>query len=206
MAEPNLPLRQRTAARVLLIDEHDRVLLLLGRDPSLPAGPTWWFTPGGGIDAGEDPVDAVRRECVEELGRAPEQVHGPIAHRLYEFPFDGHWLVQDTHYYWARIEAFEPAPTLLSDTEQRYLLGWLWWTPDALATTSDTVYPADLRTLLALTAEGSPGAQAPTSTASRPGSDAAGRTPASPTARRHPGQTDAQARRSGIIRSDPRTR
>lgn len=153
MPEQDLPLRRRRAARVLLLDQDDRILLLLGRDPALPDGPTWWFTPGGGIDPGEDPTDAVRRECVEELGRAPDKVHGPIAFRRYEFPFDGHWLVQDTAYFWARVAPFEPSATQLTDVERRYLLGWRWWTRAALADTWETIYPTDLEELLGLAEE-----------------------------------------------------
>lgn len=32
--------------------------------------PKGWFLPGGGIDPGESHADCIRRECVEELGRA----------------------------------------------------------------------------------------------------------------------------------------
>src|SRR5699024_7998792 len=42
----------RTAARVLLFDEADRLLLVRGHDADDP-GRSWWFTIGGGIDPGE---------------------------------------------------------------------------------------------------------------------------------------------------------
>ena len=40
----------RRAARVLLLDAQDRLLLFLGRDPANAARGQWWFTPGGGLD------------------------------------------------------------------------------------------------------------------------------------------------------------
>ncbi|MBC7679310.1 MAG: NUDIX domain-containing protein, partial [Pseudorhodobacter sp.] len=58
----------RTAARVLLLDGRDRVLLFRGGDPHLPERGTWWFTPGGGLDPGEQTVDGAVRELFEETG------------------------------------------------------------------------------------------------------------------------------------------
>ena len=40
---------ERRAARALLVDDHDRLLLFLGLDPDGPERGQWWFTPGGGL-------------------------------------------------------------------------------------------------------------------------------------------------------------
>jgi 8-oxo-dGTP pyrophosphatase MutT (NUDIX family) len=58
----------RRAARVLLLDEDSRVLLLFGRDPTLPDDSGWWFTPGGGVEGRESLADAAIREVSEETG------------------------------------------------------------------------------------------------------------------------------------------
>ncbi|MYE54873.1 MAG: NUDIX domain-containing protein, partial [Chloroflexi bacterium] len=57
----------RPAARVLLIDDRDRVLLF---DVALPQRPDdrLWITPGGGLDPGETREDAAIRELYEETG------------------------------------------------------------------------------------------------------------------------------------------
>jgi 8-oxo-dGTP diphosphatase len=58
--------RQRLAAYALIIDDAGRVLLSreLGRRP----GP--WLLPGGGVEHGEHPEQAVIREVQEEAGLA----------------------------------------------------------------------------------------------------------------------------------------
>ena len=150
MEPADLPRRERRAVRVILLDPEHRVLLLRGRDPATPDGPSWWFTPGGGIRAAEEPLTALRRECWEELGYVPARFTGPLAHRHYEFPFDQHWLVQETDYYAAVAPAFRPAAQHLSGLEQRFLLGWRWWPRTTLATTTETIYPEDLDALVGL--------------------------------------------------------
>jgi 8-oxo-dGTP diphosphatase len=58
--------RQRIAAYGLCVDPDGRVLLARAA-PSLSARGRW-FLPGGGVDFGEAPAEAVRRELLEESG------------------------------------------------------------------------------------------------------------------------------------------
>ncbi|MGO9027135.1 MAG: NUDIX hydrolase [Acidimicrobiales bacterium] len=59
-------LRQRVAVYGICEDADGRVLLVRAAAFLTVAGE--WFLPGGGIDHGEDPVTALRREFVEETG------------------------------------------------------------------------------------------------------------------------------------------
>jgi 8-oxo-dGTP pyrophosphatase MutT (NUDIX family) len=95
------PLR-RTAARVVLLDDADRVLLLSGTDPQVDS--RWWITPGGGVETGEGLVGTAVRELTEETGfrLAGEQLIGPIWHREAEFTFTGIDYVQTEYYFVAR--------------------------------------------------------------------------------------------------------
>ncbi|MDF1704499.1 MAG: NUDIX domain-containing protein [Aeromicrobium sp.] len=59
---------QRLGAYGIVVREREQRELLITRvSPSgYPAG--WWALPGGGVDHGESPNDAVRRELHEETG------------------------------------------------------------------------------------------------------------------------------------------
>jgi 8-oxo-dGTP diphosphatase len=59
-------LRQRVAVYGICEDADDRVLLVRAAPYLTVAGR--WFLPGGGIDHGEHPVAALRREFHEETG------------------------------------------------------------------------------------------------------------------------------------------
>ena len=148
MEPDQLPRRERSAVRAILLDPRQRVLLLRGRDPAAPDAAAWWFTPGGGVRAAEDAISALRRECWEELGYVPQHFAGPLAHRRYEFAFDEHWLIQETDYYAASVPFFRPAPQRLSDLERRFLLGWRWWPLELVAASDETIYPDDLLTVI----------------------------------------------------------
>jgi 8-oxo-dGTP diphosphatase len=73
--------RKLRVAAYAVIVENDRLLLSRWLSPDRPT----WILPGGGVDHGEDPYDAVIREVFEETGyRAEvdellgiENVHGP---------------------------------------------------------------------------------------------------------------------------------
>jgi 8-oxo-dGTP pyrophosphatase MutT (NUDIX family) len=139
----------RLAARVLLLDPQDRVLLVLGGDPAQPDAGTWWITPGGGVEAGEDARAAALREAFEETGHRVESLAGPVARRSSVFPFDGRLIEQREQYFVARVPAFEPTRTGWTELEQRALHGFRWWTVDELRTTRETVYPERLADLVA---------------------------------------------------------
>jgi len=68
----DLPVFERSAVRVVVIDTHERVLLFHTRDVDHPDLGEWWELPGGGIDPGETYLEAAVRELREETGIVAE--------------------------------------------------------------------------------------------------------------------------------------
>ncbi|OII70114.1 NUDIX hydrolase [Streptomyces sp. CC77] len=138
----------RRVARIVLLDHHDRILLLHGFDPEDPAR-DWWFTPGGGVEGTETREQAALRELAEETG-VTDAALGPVLwQRICSFPFDGRRWSQEEWYYLARTR--RTAVTLgtgLTELETRSVSGLRWWTSAELSATHETVYPTRLADLL----------------------------------------------------------
>lgn len=58
----------RVTARGIVLDEEGRIALHLIHRDDIFGNETYYETPGGGVDEGETPEEAVIRECKEELG------------------------------------------------------------------------------------------------------------------------------------------
>jgi 8-oxo-dGTP pyrophosphatase MutT (NUDIX family) len=140
--------KARLAARVIVLDETDFVLLLEGCDPARPDAGTWWFTPGGGVDDGESIEDAARRELREETGYAAGELGEPVFHRTTEFSFLGEEYRQTEFFFCVRVARFDARDDEQSDLERRAVLGARWWSIDDIATTSETIHPERFAELL----------------------------------------------------------
>ena len=137
MDEPRL----RPAVRAVLVDPDLRVLLVRFDVLVVPV----WATPGGGVEPGESPVQALRRELLEEVGLVlPPDAQPPwVWHRpvVGEEPVEPGWDGQTDDFYLVRTEAFDPRGTF---SDQQLLAEGMgavrWWTPAELATARDTVF------------------------------------------------------------------
>lgn len=143
-------MRERPSARVLLLDPEDRILLLKGRLPATPDGPSFWFTVGGGIEAGETLVEAARREIAEETGFCDAAL-GPVVWRdeiVLPDQTGEPWLLRQS-YLVARTLGGEPSPDGWQPLEREFTDDMRWWSLAELQATGETVYPVGIAELLA---------------------------------------------------------
>ncbi|HET9073020.1 MAG TPA: NUDIX domain-containing protein [Solirubrobacteraceae bacterium] len=99
-----LPVRR--AARVLLVDPDDRLLLFRSRHEV--TGGAFWYPVGGQVEAGESFEAAVVREAFEETGLAHLSLGPEVFRRRFIFRFRG--VVWDAYERWwlARVDTFAP--------------------------------------------------------------------------------------------------
>jgi len=142
----------REAARVILLDEDDRVLLIRGHDVDQPER-SWWFTVGGGIDDGEDPLSAALREVREETGIVLDaaQLVGPVFTRSAIFDFFLEHCRQDETIYLARVPAASFGAVDRAgwtELEHDVIDELRWWSLDDLDRVEIEVFPESLVALV----------------------------------------------------------
>jgi ADP-ribose pyrophosphatase len=135
----------RRAARLLVLDEHDSLLLIEGFDPADRDAGTWWFTPGGGLEEGETFEEAGRRELLEETGAVAGALVEVGEERTVDFDLDGRRFVQSERYFAVRLPRFDPVATELTDLELRSHVGPRWWTRAEFDAERPLAFPDDLR-------------------------------------------------------------
>ena len=126
--------RIRQAARAVLTSPDEQLLLVhldLSWDPGLPRG--LWICPGGGIEPGEEPVDALRRELLEEVGVAFGDLGDPVWTAESRWPVSppgSPWHGQRDLYFWKEVDsAFDPRPHFTAEEMlAEHVDEMAWWT------------------------------------------------------------------------------
>jgi ADP-ribose pyrophosphatase YjhB (NUDIX family) len=137
----------RRAARVILLDPENRVLLM--RYDDAPPNGSHWSTPGGGLNAGEDYPAAALRELAEETGWHDVVLLGEVLRREFDMPYGHQRVRQRERLYLARtaqsgreirgVEAMHAADGIAA---------WRWWSLAELDSAREAVWPAGLADLI----------------------------------------------------------
>lgn len=138
---------KRTSCRAILLTPAHEILLIKVENPD--GGWHGWITPGGGIEPGETPEQALRRELSEELS-LDHYVLGPqVWQRSHKFPWDGKMYDQDEQYYFVKTDKFEPIPRLIPvGPDIHAFKGFRWWKLDDLKRSPEEFAPRAMGTLL----------------------------------------------------------
>ncbi len=147
--------RLREAARVIVVDEGDRVLLVRF---DLPGEPPVWATVGGGLESGESPEQAARRELREEAGLDGVELGRPVWVRRHLFERPARWDGQSEVYFLVRTPSFEPRPGhTWQQLNAEGVTAIRWWALDELEAADVLFAPRRLPKLVrALLRDGPP--------------------------------------------------
>ena len=143
---------QRTAGRLLIIDESGRVLLI--NEAMQPENP-YWLVPGGGVEDAELPREAAVREAYEETGlrlALPIDAQAVSSERR-TWSYSDTSYDQTNYFFSVRIASNATDLTVLTtsqhtDLERETFLGFRWWHPDEIDASTDQFYPAGLAQLV----------------------------------------------------------
>jgi len=139
--------KARRTVRVFVFDEAGRVLLIRCA-MVLKSGEdfVFWVTPGGEIEAGEEPAETAVRELHEELGLELE-VDGPLYTETNQFELAGEMRDNVDHWFRARCAANAPKMKGVTEQELAMMQEMRWWTADqveGVLAGGERIFPMDL--------------------------------------------------------------
>lgn len=136
--------RLRQGVRGIILDEDDRVLLVQFRLPKA----LFWAFPGGGVGADETPVEALRRELIEEVGLSGVDIGPVVWTRTHIFDM-GEYDGQTESIFLINTAHFAPKPEFSpEELEAEQVVGIGWWTVDDLVRSKEIFSPRRLPSLL----------------------------------------------------------
>jgi 8-oxo-dGTP pyrophosphatase MutT (NUDIX family) len=136
----------RHAARIILIDERDRILLFCWDDRRFQRRRVW-ITPGGGLHPGETFEQAARRELWEETGIDAEA--GPwVWERQHLVGFGDRWFDQRERYFLTRVARIDVDRANQTELERTAMVDHRLWSLDEITASEEWFAPRRLAAFL----------------------------------------------------------
>jgi ADP-ribose pyrophosphatase YjhB (NUDIX family) len=130
----------RSCARLVLLDEHRRVLLFRHADGH---GREFWATPGGGLEPGETPEQAAQREASEELGADQVRLL-PLWTGHSQFLFADRMVSQSEAFFLATEHSVILGQTTEEVHRREGIKEARWWSVNEIESSEDLIFPRDL--------------------------------------------------------------
>jgi 8-oxo-dGTP pyrophosphatase MutT (NUDIX family) len=138
--------QKRQAARALLFDDRDRLLLIKWREPV--TGTEFWEPPGGATLEGESFEAAVRREVAEETGIADIDVGECVMEFDRRFVWAGREYEGVERYFLCRLVTDARVTPQRDEVEEPGFVEAKWWPRERLESIEDQVEPPEVLAML----------------------------------------------------------
>lgn len=135
----------RRSSRIVILDEHNHILLFNTHLPKLARPVVRWITPGGGVEGEEDHHSAAVRELFEETGLVTDTLTGPIA-TVSGISLLRNDIEQPTHaeFFTTRTVRFEVDRSHWLDYEHEDIRDVAWFSREEIASNTIDYGPANL--------------------------------------------------------------
>ena len=136
---------KRESARGVVVTPQGELLLMRLCLPRLEL----WITPGGGIDAGETPEAALRRELLEETALDTDVIGPQLWSRTIRFAVGDAVFEQRESFYLVKTRRYKPRfMGMPGDKEADWLREFRWWGARGILDSSEIFAPRQIGELL----------------------------------------------------------
>jgi 8-oxo-dGTP pyrophosphatase MutT (NUDIX family) len=141
--------KHRETARIMLVDEQNRIFLLKTHFDTEVGLPPRWLTPGGGIDSGESTLEAAVRELYEETGMTVDpEVLGEsvlVASGRWDWADGLNYHTYTDTIYELKVQNFQPDTSGFTQEELRDILEHRWWNVEDILQSDEPIAPHELK-------------------------------------------------------------
>lgn len=141
-----MAVHRRESARGVVVTPEGELLLMRFRLPRLEL----WIAPGGGIESGEGPESALRRELLEETAIHVDRIGPHLWTRTIRFVTGGSVFEHRERFFLIATRRFSPRfMGMPGDRERECFRQFRWWRAQEITASDDLFAPRRIGTLLA---------------------------------------------------------
>jgi 8-oxo-dGTP diphosphatase len=130
----------RRVARLVVLDAAHSVLLVRYKEYRANRSGSFWATPGGGLEHGEEPREAATRELQEETGLSAT-VGRELWRKIFRVELLQGWVDQEEQYFLVRLAEVSPH---VHNSSSEAIAEHRWWPLRELQSTTEVIYPEGL--------------------------------------------------------------